>query len=187
MPHSNPKHSDRSVFFLSPAQVRHGVKAARRRLDEVRKELPGMAVLDSEDRKHSNGRLREGEPEVMLSILDVVDGNQRLFQAMADADGGDEPSRIETEPTRANIARRAALAEVAAELEAMLAEVNDTLLVLGASIRQVVSPAYKIARAAADVNPKVRRQLGTATTFYSAPARDGARSSKKTAKTEKTA
>ena len=67
-------------------------------------------------------------------------------------------------------------------IDELSTRISDTLLVLGESVREVIGPAYRIGRTAAEVNPEIRRALGTAITFYSAASREQAREKKKAGK-----
>jgi hypothetical protein len=176
--------SKKSVIFMSPAEVAQNAARALKLLRDVTEALPGMAVLDREERIHSNGRIREGEAEVMHAVLDACDAHPKFFEALAPIDHGKDPRKVETKPARDDLERRVHLSEVAAAVEELGTKLSDTLLVLGASVREVTGPAYRLGKTAAQVNAEVRRALGTATTFYGTPAREHAKDVKKAKKTE---
>lgn len=175
----NPK---KSVFFMSPAEVAQNTARAAKLVEDVIQLLPGMSVLDKEDRIHSGGRIREGEADAMSSILGVVEKHPKFFEALADADHGKDPRRVETGPARDDLERREAILTVAKAVEELVTKLNDTLLILGENVRDVTGPAYRIARINAEMNPQLRRDLGTASTFYGAPARDRAREARRAKK-----
>jgi hypothetical protein len=175
----------KSIRFLSVAEVAQNAARALVLLRQVEELLPGMEVLDKDERLHSNGRIKEGEPVVMRSVLDAVDEHPKLFEAIAPIDHGKDDRRVETQPARDDLDRREHLAVIGRAIEELATRVSDTILILGESVREVVGPAYRIGRAASDVNPEIRRALGTAISFYSGPAREVAREKKKAEKATK--
>jgi hypothetical protein len=173
----------KSIRHMSVAEVARNAALALKLLRQVHALLPGMEVIDKDERLHSNGRIKDGEPAVMRSVLDTVDEHPRYFEALAPIDNGKDDRRVETGPARADLERREHLAAIGRAVDELSIKLGDTLLVLGESVRDVVSPAYRIGRTAAEVNPEIRRALGTAITFYSAASREQAREKKKAAKT----
>ena len=103
------------------------------------------------------------------------------FVAIADQDHGDDDAAVETEPTRANIARREALVPLVARAQEAADRISDAVLVLGDRARQVSIPAYRIATTAAQTDKKIRTALSPVTTHYGA----GARKAKATIKRKK--
>jgi len=65
-----------------------------------------LARFTADERLHSNGRLRDGEDEVMVNILDTIDEMPGLFAALANRDHGSNPNIVETAPARAALAMR---------------------------------------------------------------------------------
>ena len=147
-------------------KARAAVKAAKEALAAV-----GLARLTAEERKVSLGRLREGEASALEAILDTVDAHPDIFVSLADRDGGKDPEALETEPTRAALARVATLAPLESELEDLLLAVSDDRLASAAFVKSVTVPAYGIAKANAPVSPKLRKSVAGALDFYGKAAR----------------
>lgn len=137
--------------------------------------------LTPEERSTSLGRLRDGESKAILDLCSVMDTFPTHFVAMAAQDLGDDDTTIETGPTRANIARRDALAPLAVKAQEVADRISDALLVLGDRARQVSIPAYRIATTAAKTDKSLRSKLTPVTTHYGA----GARKAKATIKRKK--
>jgi hypothetical protein len=125
-----------------------------------------LARLTAEERVSSNGRLRDGEEEALETLLDAMDAFPGPFAVLADKDRGDDAAALETSPTRQALARRQALAPVAASLARITRRVEDDLLVQGERIREVTAPAYAILKANAVVEPKLRKQAAKVFDFY---------------------
>lgn len=142
--------------------------------------LPGLATLSNDERIHSNGRLRDGEPEAMTAILDTADSRPAYFLPLAARDRGADENRFETGPCRDDLARRAHVERLRAALEPNFNRVGDTVLALGSRIRDVTMPAYALARVASAHDGKLREKLNPATDFFSAPHRKRARAAQGT-------
>lgn len=157
-------------------KARAAIEAANEALAAV-----GLARLTVEERQVSSGRLREGEPRALATILDTVDAHPELFVSLADRDGGKDPDVLETAPARAALARVAALASLEEDLDALLTAVSDDRLASAAFVKSVTVPAYGIAKANAPVNPKLRKSIAGALDFYGKGARTrAAKNAKKT-------
>ena len=134
----------------------------------------GLARLTAEERKVSAGRLREGEPDTLETILNTVDEHPALFASLADRDGGKDPSALETGPARAALARFAKLEKLEKlekEIEELLVSVSDDRLAAASFVKSVTVPAYGIAKANAPVSAKLRKSIAGALDFYGKLAR----------------
>lgn len=143
------------------------------RLQQIEALLEGLelAQLTAEERVSSNGRLRDGEEAALETLLDAMDAFPGPFAVLADKDRGDDAAALETGPTRQSLARRQALAPVAASLARLTRRVEDDLLVQGERVREVTAPAYAILKANAAVDPKLRKQAAKTFDFYAKLAR----------------
>jgi hypothetical protein len=153
------------------------VRASRAELEEH-----ALASMTSEDRQHSAGKLRDGEATAMISVLDTVDAHPGQFASLAPHDHGSDDAAVETGPARTALARRALLAPLAAELDALLTRVGDDMLVSAALAKDVTVPAYGIIRANAPFNRALRSSAAAALDFHAAPARKRKANAKKTPK-----
>jgi formiminotetrahydrofolate cyclodeaminase len=150
-------------FAAAIADVLATAQAMRASLDAL-----DLASLTEEERRHSAGKLRNGEAAAMTTILDTVDAFPQAFEALAPKDNGVNPNVVETAPSRASLARSQTLAPLAIVLESLVTRVSDDML---ASAKEVTTPAYAIGKANAASNPKVRKSLATAIDFYTKASR----------------
>jgi hypothetical protein len=144
--------------------VDEGVDALRALLAAL--EGQGLGSKTPEDRTHSNGKLRDGEPDAMTNILDTVDKFPGLFQSLAPHDHGKDDSRVETAPSRMALAHRAKLQPLAAVAQKVLDLVSDEMLEHAEQAKDVTGPAYAIIKANADVSPELKKTAAPALTFY---------------------
>lgn len=121
--------------------------------------LPATVTLSREQRRTSTGRVGDDELAELEAILDVVDGSPALFAALAARDGGADPERVETAPTRQAIAVLRALGPVMAAVRELDDALSDTRLRLGEQVREVTTAARAIAKANATVNDAARAGL----------------------------
>ncbi len=163
---------------VSLADVGQRVDRAIALIDDATAALGPLASLGDDARRHSNGRLKNGEEAAVASVLDAGDAFPTLFAALADKDRGKDDTIFESAPTRDALSRRTQIARLVAALEPLSQAVSDTLLSLGEDVREVAVPAYAIARVAATVNPALRAKLKAATAFYGAISARGAKTKK---------
>lgn len=142
------------------------IAAIRKSLDTVE-----LASLTVDERKHSNGRFRDGEEVAVTAIFDTVDAHPAHFQALAAHDHGVDDAVLETGPARDAVARRNVFAPLADELAALAARVSDDVLASGALAKDVSGPAYAIIRANAKLDKKLRASASKALDFYAKAAK----------------
>ncbi|APR82198.1 Hypothetical protein A7982_07547 [Minicystis rosea] len=130
-----------------------------------------LESLTPDGRLHSSGKLREGEDEAMVSILDAVDAQPGVFAALAPHDHGQDAKVVETAPARTALARRALLAPLAKDLDALLTRVSDDMISSGEKAKDVTVPAYAIIKANADIAPALRKTAAPAIGFYAKAAK----------------
>ena len=130
-----------------------------------------LASLTADERVHTNGKLREGEAEALVVVLDAVDAHPSRFAALAAHDHGVDDSVVETAPARRALARRAALAPIASALSALASRVNDDVLASAALAKDVAGPAYAIIRANSGLDKALKASASKAIDFYSKAAR----------------
>ena len=82
---------------------------------------------------------------------------------------------IEALADTGSVTRAAALDKLATELESLARDVRDSQLALGGTARRAVLAAYEIAKPLAKHDDAIRTKLAGALDFYSAPARQGAK------------
>lgn len=140
--------------------------------------LPELIELDLVSRKHSIGKLRDGETDAMRAVLDAADAEPDYFRALAGKDRGGDERVFETAPSRKALAERDELARLQRELRTFAQRLSDTVLHLGAQAREVTNAAYHIARVNSDADPKLKSLLAPAFRFYGRGGRPKADPSK---------
>lgn len=142
-------------------------------LQELQRKLAafGLSSLTTDDRKHSNGRFREGEEEAAQAILNTIEKSPALFSSLAPLDHGKDANVVEVGPSRDALERRKTLAPLAEALEKLLQLINDDLLATGQAVKDLTVPAYAIIKVNAGVNRDVKNAASAALDFYNAPAR----------------
>ena len=69
-------------------------------LEQLEALFPDLVELDAHARKHSLGKLRDGEADAMRVVLDAADGAPMYFGALATHDHGTNEKVFETKPSR---------------------------------------------------------------------------------------
>jgi hypothetical protein len=156
-----------TVFTMSVADLQKNVDKAKRLLDEIAALLPGMVTMTEDDRRHSDGKTRDGEPEALTAVADAADFRPQFFAPLADKDGGTDPKRFETDMLRDHIARRKVLSDFLTAGENLTTPISDTVLSLGEQVRPVLLAAYQIAKPIAAQDDALRTKRAPALDFYS--------------------
>lgn len=133
-----------------------------------------FARLTADERKTINGRMRTEEDSALVAVFDTVDAFPGHFMALADKDGGKDPKKVETEPSRSALTRRMLLAPLSTLIEEIGLRVSDELLVTTADAKDFAQAAYAIAKANAPSDEKLRKAIAPALDFYARQARRGA-------------
>ena len=151
-----------------PKNMTEGIAQALAMIGKLEGQLDtlGLASLTKDERLHSTGKLRDGEEPVLEVILKTIDTHSTLFTSIADKDGGQDPTKVETAPSREALARRAALVPLFDALERLAKRVGDDILASGEHVKDVTIPAYAIIRANAPLNDELRRSAADALNFY---------------------
>jgi hypothetical protein len=162
------KTTSTSVANQASKALTKSVSAAIASIKAAREDLEGqgLASKTQEERLYSNGKLREGEAEVMTVVLDTMDRFPGIFASLAARDHGEDDKVLETGPARAALARMALLKPLQAELEALLTRVSDDILECAELVKDVTSPGYAIIKANEAVAPEVRKASAPAITYY---------------------
>lgn len=139
--------------------------------------FPGLLVLTDEERRYSNGRFRNGEGQMYLTILSVMEAFPTFFEGLADLDQGVDPTKVETPLLRDRLQRAEILARLL-DPAGQLGGMSDTVLHLRSLVRDPVKEAYGIAKSMAKTNTKLKSMLAPVIDFYAAIARAAAESRK---------
>ena len=168
------KVSGETIFTMSTAELARRVNKVEALLAEIRAQLPGLVTMTEEERRHCDGRLRDGESDAFAAVLATADADPQYFESLADKDGGVDPETFETDFLRDRLARRETLAGVASAVGAMQTQLSDTVLWLGGEVRPVLLVAYRIAKSISTTDAKVRARLAPAIDFFAKIARRSA-------------
>jgi hypothetical protein len=166
----------------TPCRSKHCAKtrpAPRSSSSSFRRCSPGSSKFSDVERLHSDGRLRDGEPDTLRSILDVVDSAPEYFKVLADKDYGNDPKRFETDVLRERLDRREILTGVANEIGPLSAQISDHVLHLGELTRPPILAAYHIGKPLSEHDAQLGSKMSTAKSFYSRAARRAADTRKK--------
>lgn len=164
-----------SVFEMSPDELRKRLAQARPLLAKIRELLPGLVTLSVDERKHSSGRLQHGEPDAMRKLLHAAGKHPEHFTALASKDHGKDPRAFEVEPALADLERIEVVVPFAEEAEELLTAITDSLLELGASAREVVTPVRVITQANSPIDAGLASDAQPGLEFYAARGRAVAR------------
>jgi hypothetical protein len=175
------EHHNADLETLSLDELRQRVDRAKAMLTELDALFPGAVRLTAEDRRTSQGRLRNGESTVLQAVLGAVDSAPQYFVSLADMDQGRDPKRFETDVLRERLLRRDLIDEVSEQLDQLSTRLGDTVLHLGERAAPPVRAAYQIAKVLADSDDQMRTSVAPAIDFYSQISRRAAetRASKK--------
>lgn len=180
MPEINKKtgaQTQASVFEMSLDELEKRTAKATELLQQVADLFPGLLVMTSEERRNANGRLRNGEGSMFLTLISVMEAFPTFFESLADLDQGLDPTKVETPLLRDRIQRAELLAKLIAPAE-KLKGMSDTVLHLRGLVRDPIKEAYGIAKSLAKTNTKLKSMLAPVIDFYAAIARQAAETRK---------
>ena len=172
MTRTNP--GNKSIFTMTTTELQARADKAKALFAEIVDLLPGLVTLTEAERRHSEGKLRDGESGALDAVIDVAEAHPAYFTSLADKDGGIDPNSFETELLRDHLARRRILGEIVAVGEQLSGPIGDTMLALGQRVRPVLLSAYHIAKSIAASDGNVRTRLAPALDFYGKIARRAA-------------
>ena len=159
------KVGENQIDILPLKDMRAKVERALVLIAELKALFP-LVTMTEDDRKHSQGRLRDGETAALTATLDVVDLVPKLFESLADKDEGYDPNRFESDLLRERLERRELLARVDSALAPIATRLSDSVLFLGGLCRPAVLAAYRIAKTVSATDKKIRAVLAPAIDFY---------------------
>ncbi|HND13047.1 MAG TPA: hypothetical protein PKI49_07690 [Pseudomonadota bacterium] len=168
---AKPSTKNESVFDLPLAELTQRVEKAMSLLAEAQALLPGLRTLTEDDRRHSGGKFRTGESEVLHRVLDAIRAQPAYFASLSDEDDGNDPTQLEVDLIADRLARRDLLSQLQAKFAAVEQPLSDSVLHLGEQTRGVLLAAYRIARTVARTDRKLRDQIAPVIDFYGAMVR----------------
>jgi hypothetical protein len=129
----------------------------------------GLPVLTEEERLHTAGKLRVGEPAAITAVFDTVDAFPQYFDTLANQDNGTDPDTVETQPARTGLATAESLQPIIPMLAELQTMVSDGIFANADIAKALSVPAYAIGKTLSKTNPKLRTSLAPAISFYGAP------------------
>ncbi len=156
------------IEHISTDKLNKAVAEALKHLDQAIDLLPFLLSLTSEQRQHSSGKLRSGEPVAMeRAVLNTVAEHPAPFATLKLEPKAlsDLPARRETGLARQVIQRAEHLAE----------DLADTLLHLGEAVKTPTAAAYHVGVALAPHDTALAHDLQPAVQFYQSMGRQAAR------------
>lgn len=154
------------VTEMSISELQKRIQKVASLLAQIEQALPNLIEFTDEERRVSNGRLRDQEHKALHAILDAADACPEAFVALAKRDRGKDDLVFETEPARDDLVRREALLPLLKQVEPLIQKINDTVLFLGGRAREITKPAYAIAVVAAEDNRVLKAKLQPAVKFF---------------------
>lgn len=143
-------------------RVAEGMAMAKK----LRTMFPELVRKTEEDRKYSQGNMRKGEGPMLSKVLDAVDLRPAYFESLADRDEGHDPRKFETPLLRDRLERRELYYQLAAELEPLGSDFEDTALHFGELSRPAVLAAYRIAKTLAETDQALRTAIADVIDFF---------------------
>lgn len=155
-------------------ELRQRATRAKELITELIALFPELRRYTEDERRVSQGRLRDGEAEMLGTVIDVIEYVPQYFASLADQDQGHDPTRLETPLLRDRLERRVIMGQLADVLEPFTRGVGDTALYYGDRVRPVLLSAYRIAKPISKSDLRVANRLAKVIDFYTGPARAAA-------------
>ena len=156
------------VDQISPEKLKKAVADASAHLEKAAEALTFLVSLTSEQRQHTNGKLKDGEDKAIAAVVDTLSRHPGPFTSL----------KIDPSQMTQLLQRRAVLAPLAEQATQLADDLTDTLLHIGESIRGPISSAYHVASAIAPHDDAIAATLQPARQFYQATGRAAARTRK---------
>jgi hypothetical protein len=160
----------------SLADLKSRVSKALALADQIEALFPEAVSLSTDDRMHSQGKLRMGEDKALLAVLDGIDAEPAVFSSLADKDQGHDDKVVETDLLRERLARMTQYSKVSDALGSVAALLGDTALATGDQVKPIALAAYAIAKPVAENDKTMRTAIADALSFYGRIGKAGAKS-----------
>jgi hypothetical protein len=168
-----------STDGASLADLKSRVSKALALVGQIGALFPEAVSLSTDDRMHSQGKLRVGEDKALLAILDGIDAEPAVFSSLADKDQGHDDKVVETDLLRERLARMTQFTKVSDALARAAALLGDTALATGDQVKPITLAAYAIAKPVAENDKTMRTAIADALSFYGRIGKAGAKSKAK--------
>jgi hypothetical protein len=149
------------VFQVRAAEVEAAADAFVSKVDEC---LPGLVTMTKDQRRRAP-RLRDGEHDMMLKVLQVVDLKPALFESLADQDEGMDPRAFESMLLRDRIEKHRLFSRIAEKLSPLGGKLSDSTLYTATKFRDALYAAYRIAKTHAETDRRINDVLAPVIDF----------------------
>ena len=121
-----------------------------------------------DQRKHSGGKLRDGEAAVLENVLEVARKFPASFETLANLDFGVDPNKFEVELVSERLAKAGMLLPVLEKLNRFVRDISDCMLQLNEVGAKPSHEAYVLAKALARSSAVIASMIAPTVAFYSA-------------------
>ncbi len=156
------------IDTISADKLKKAIADALAHLEKATEALPFLLSLTSEERQHSSGKLKRGEPDAIGAILHTVEKHPAPFASL----------HLDASAIGDLLQRREQLQPLVDQAQHLADDLSDTLLHLGEAVKGPSSSAYHIAVALAPHDAGIAHDIQPARQFYQAVGRSAARSRK---------
>ncbi len=162
-----------SVFDMPLDELESRVVQAHGFMQQAVDLFPGLSVMTDEERKYSNGRIRNGEGSQFITLIGIMEAFPEFFEGLADLDEGVDPTKLETPLMRDRVQRAEILAKLL-DTAAKFGGISDTVLHLRELVRDPMKEAYGISKVMASSNAKLKSMLASVINYYAGLAKAAA-------------
>lgn len=171
MANKKPSDAHDDILTMPLPELRSRVAEALVLFTKLYALLPGLIELTDEAKRHSSGHFRANEAESLTGLLDVADKRPAVFQALADKDGGTDPTRFEPEILRDRLERAIVLGPLVTAALDFASPASDTRLHLSNLTRPVLLAMYEIVKPQTKHDVSLASLCKNALDFYAAVGR----------------
>lgn len=142
-------------------------------LKGMKSSMPWLSLMNTERRKESRGKFRDGEEPVLRSVANLTaqEDMKAFFKPLAKKDRGSDTASFETDLLIQRLDRRLLYQTLLAEIEEFATMLSDTILYEGEYSKPALLKAYRLAKRAADDDESIRAAIASAIDFYGEPAK----------------
>lgn len=162
-----------TVFDMPLDELKSRVGQAHALMQQAVALFPGLYAMTDDERKFTNGRIRDGEGLQFLKLIDIMEAFPKFFEGLADLDQGIDPKQVETPLMRDRVQRAEILAKLLDDA-AKLGGLSDTVLHLRELVRDPMKEAYAISKVMARSSDALKSMLASVINFYAAMAKASA-------------
>jgi hypothetical protein len=178
--HQAPVPGASDLADMPIAALQTAVTQAMSQVQQIRASLPNPTRLTADERKHTNGKLRNGEAAVLAVVCGVAQDPKYapLVASLAERDYGTDPAAFEAALLEERLQRVAVLAPLVQALTSLTEDLGDTVLDLQELSANPAREAYAIFKSVAKTDATLSSRIKDTIDFYAAIARAAAETRK---------